>query len=171
MKKASVSEAKNSLSALLDKVKAGASIVIQDRGRPVARLEPIASTGAAGDRLEQLIRDGVVRPARGPIPRKLLSSGRHQCAAASARSRHCSRNAAKDGEVLGLVGDCAVARSPDRNRARSRHCDGRSGNAGVVGDAGRVRVSAGATRARRHARRARRTCGVRSSAAIRRGLA
>ena len=74
MKKASVSEAKNSLSALLDKVKAGASIVIQDRGRPVARLEPISSTGAAGDRLEQLVRDGVVRPARGPIPRKLLSS-------------------------------------------------------------------------------------------------
>ena len=74
MKKASVSEAKNSLSALLDKVKAGASIVIQDRGRPVARLEPIASTGAAGDRLEQLVRDGVVRRARGPIPRELLGS-------------------------------------------------------------------------------------------------
>jgi prevent-host-death family protein len=74
MKKASVSEAKNSLSALLDKVKAGASIVIQDRGRPVARLEPISSAGSAGDRLEQLIRDGVVRPARGPIPRKLLTS-------------------------------------------------------------------------------------------------
>jgi prevent-host-death family protein len=74
MKKASVSEAKNSLSALLDKVKAGASIVIQDRGRPVARLEPIASTGSGGDRLEQLIRDGVVRPARGSISRKLLSS-------------------------------------------------------------------------------------------------
>ena len=63
MKKASVSEAKNSLSALLDKVKAGASIVIQDRGRPVARLEPISAKGGTADRLEQLIRDGVVRRA------------------------------------------------------------------------------------------------------------
>jgi prevent-host-death family protein len=74
MKKASVSEAKNSLSALLDKVKAGASIVIQDRGRPVARLEPIGVRGGATDRLEQLVRDGVVRSARTSISRKLLDS-------------------------------------------------------------------------------------------------
>ena len=74
MKKASVSEAKNSLSALLDKVKAGASIVIQDRGRPVARLEPIAARGGAAGRLDQLVRDGVVRPARAPISRKLIAS-------------------------------------------------------------------------------------------------
>ena len=38
MKKASITEAKNNLSALIDRVKAGASVLIVDRGRPVARL-------------------------------------------------------------------------------------------------------------------------------------
>ena len=41
MKKASISEAKNQLSALIDSVKAGGAVLIVDRGRPVARLEAV----------------------------------------------------------------------------------------------------------------------------------
>jgi prevent-host-death family protein len=64
MKRASISEAKNNLSALIDRVKAGASVLIVDRGRPVARLEPVKSS--EDERVVRLVRDGVVRPARTP---------------------------------------------------------------------------------------------------------
>jgi prevent-host-death family protein len=66
MKRASVTEAKNNFSALIDSVKEGSPVLIVDRGRPVARLEPVG--GAASDddgRLARLVRDGIVRPARG----------------------------------------------------------------------------------------------------------
>ena len=41
MKKASITEAKNNLSSLIDSVKSGSPVLIVDRGRPVARLEPV----------------------------------------------------------------------------------------------------------------------------------
>lgn len=64
---ASVSEMKNTLSALLDKVKAGETVLIVDRGRPVARLEP-ATAGEEPDdlRLARLERNGIIRRGRGP---------------------------------------------------------------------------------------------------------
>ena len=74
MKKASITEAKNSLSALIDRVKGGATVLIVDRGRPVARLEPIGGLAAGGSRLAQLVRDGLVRPARAAMPRGLFTT-------------------------------------------------------------------------------------------------
>lgn len=74
MKRASISEAKNALSALLDRVKSGASVLIVDRGRPVARLEPVGGLGDGAGALSQLIRTGVVRAGRGTIPRGILTS-------------------------------------------------------------------------------------------------
>jgi prevent-host-death family protein len=70
MKKASISEAKNNLSALIDGLKSGSPVLIVDRGRPVARLEPATAGGAAEDdgRLLRLVRDGLVRPRRAPPP-------------------------------------------------------------------------------------------------------
>jgi prevent-host-death family protein len=65
MKKASITEAKNNLSALIDSVKGGSPVLIVDRGRPVARLEPVSAGRPTDDsRLARLVRDGVVRPAR-----------------------------------------------------------------------------------------------------------
>ena len=61
MKRASISEAKNALSALLDRVRQGASIVIEDRGVPVARLEPVASGSDPAGRAARLARQGIVR--------------------------------------------------------------------------------------------------------------
>jgi prevent-host-death family protein len=75
MKKASITEAKNQLSALIAGLKAGSPVLIVDRGRPVARLEPVAS-GSNPDpegRLSRLIRDGVVRPARATPPGALFT--------------------------------------------------------------------------------------------------
>ncbi len=76
MKIASISEAKNGLSALIDGLKTGSPVLIVDRGRPVARLEPVA--GSPQDepegRLSRLLRDGVVRSRRGDPPRGLFAS-------------------------------------------------------------------------------------------------
>jgi prevent-host-death family protein len=75
MKKACISEAKNNLSALIDGLKSGSPVLIVDRGRPVARLEPATAGGAAEDdgRLLRLVRDGLVRPRRAPPPPTLFS--------------------------------------------------------------------------------------------------
>jgi len=75
MKKVSITEAKNSLSALIDGLKGGARVLIVDRGRPVARLEPVTSVGKdeQDGRLSRLVRDGVVRPGRAPLPRSFFS--------------------------------------------------------------------------------------------------
>jgi prevent-host-death family protein len=66
VKKASITDAKNTLSALIDGVKSGSPVLIVDRGRPVARLEPVGGIGSDGDdRLARLVREGIVRPRRG----------------------------------------------------------------------------------------------------------
>jgi prevent-host-death family protein len=75
MKKASITEAKNNLSALIDSVKGGSPVLIVDRGRPVARLEPVSGVRPDDDgRLARLVRDGVVRPARGVLPKSLFAT-------------------------------------------------------------------------------------------------
>ena len=75
MKKASITEAKNQLSALIDGLRSGSPVLIVDRGRPVARLEPVTSGHGPGldGRLSRLIRDGIVRPGRTAIPRELFT--------------------------------------------------------------------------------------------------
>ena len=75
MKKA-VTETKNNLSALIDGLKGGSPVLIVDRGRPVARLEPVAGREEGGHegRLSRLIRDGVARPRRTGPPTTLFST-------------------------------------------------------------------------------------------------
>jgi antitoxin (DNA-binding transcriptional repressor) of toxin-antitoxin stability system len=68
-----LTETKNNLSALVDQVQHGETILILDRGRPVARLESVL--GEEGDpegRLARLERQGLLRRASAPIPRDLL---------------------------------------------------------------------------------------------------
>ena len=74
MKKASISEAKNAFSALLDRVRQGRSIVIEDRGVPVARLEPISARLDPDGRVARLERQGLVRPGRCKLPKAWLES-------------------------------------------------------------------------------------------------
>ena len=74
MKKTSITDAKNRLSALIDGLKGGSPVLIVDRGRPVARLEPVTSGVESGqDRLSRLIREGIVRPGRASPPRALFT--------------------------------------------------------------------------------------------------
>ena len=67
MRTASVSETKAKLSALLDVVRAGETVVITDRGRPVARLVPAVGAEAGDDdaRLARLERKGIIRRGKG----------------------------------------------------------------------------------------------------------
>lgn len=74
MKTATITEAKNRLSALLDEVRAGQTVVILDRGVPVARLEPIVADPDQTGRLERLERAGIVRRALRPPPVELLGT-------------------------------------------------------------------------------------------------
>jgi prevent-host-death family protein len=75
MKIASITETKNNLSALIDGLKGGSPVLIVDRGRPVARLEPV-TTGVDAEpdgRLSRLVRSGIVRTRRDAPPRSLFS--------------------------------------------------------------------------------------------------
>jgi prevent-host-death family protein len=86
---ATITEAKNRLSALIDRVRGGESVVIVDRGIPVARLESAVTNAADADgRIARLQRAGVIKPASTPPALELLSSAppspRHGASAAKA---------------------------------------------------------------------------------------
>lgn len=73
MKRASITEVKNGLSALLDQVKAGETIVITDRGVPVARLVgDFGSDDGDDGRIARLLRDGIATTRGGPPPKELI---------------------------------------------------------------------------------------------------
>jgi len=74
MKKATISHTKNHLSALLDRVRHGEVILIVDRERPVARLEPVYGSEASDPegRLARLERAGILRRGTGSRATELL---------------------------------------------------------------------------------------------------
>jgi prevent-host-death family protein len=94
MKRANISEAKNALSALLDRVRQGATIVIEDRGVPVARLEPVAAgtdpEGRLALQMRRLLRRGAHREvaSRFQLPASgfRLPASRFRLPASSSRS-------------------------------------------------------------------------------------
>jgi prevent-host-death family protein len=71
MKRASLTETKNNLSAVVDQVRRGETVLLLlDRGKPVARLEPIL--GIEGDHLDRTVRlerQGVLRRPSAAVPR------------------------------------------------------------------------------------------------------
>ena len=73
MKRATLTDTKNNLSALVDQVQHGETILILDRGRPVARLESVVGAGDDPEgRLARLERQGLLRRASAPLPREVL---------------------------------------------------------------------------------------------------
>lgn len=73
MKTATITEAKNRLSALINQVRAGESILILDRGTPVARLEPLTGYKDAAGQLRRLERAGIIKVGTAPPPVDLIS--------------------------------------------------------------------------------------------------
>ena len=72
MERVTISQLKNQLSAFLKKVRAGETVLILDRNRPVARLESVEHRGPIDDRLVRLESEGLLRRASQPFPKKLL---------------------------------------------------------------------------------------------------
>lgn len=68
MERSSISKTKNKLSSLIKRVKAGETVIIEDRGVPVAQLQPLTSTGTAEGRVLRLQQAGLVR-----LPREKVS--------------------------------------------------------------------------------------------------
>ncbi|HEY9871222.1 MAG TPA: type II toxin-antitoxin system prevent-host-death family antitoxin [Candidatus Obscuribacterales bacterium] len=74
MKTANISEIKNKLSAYLDMVRHGETILIMDRSRPVALLQPAHSDASLdpSGRLSRLERAGLLRGPRKPQPKSSI---------------------------------------------------------------------------------------------------
>jgi prevent-host-death family protein len=77
MKAVNIAELKNRLSHYLRLVRRGQPLLVRDRDRVIARIEPAGETGApAGDdaeRLAELERRGILRRARRRVRRELLA--------------------------------------------------------------------------------------------------
>lgn len=66
MEKVSVSQLKDQLSAYLKKVRAGQTLVVTDRNKPIARLEPIGPSAGDSERIAELVRQGLVSMPKAP---------------------------------------------------------------------------------------------------------
>ena len=74
MRRATISQAKNGLSALLEQVKAGDAVLITDRGVPVARIEPVTTSPDPTGRSQRLAQAGLVTPGSGVMKAELLAA-------------------------------------------------------------------------------------------------
>jgi len=79
MEKTNISNLKNRLGAYLRKVRAGESVLVLDRNRPIARIDPVGGIADAGprvrgNRLARLEAAGLVRRPTRPLPLKLLKT-------------------------------------------------------------------------------------------------
>ena len=75
MKRASITETKKSLSALIARVKRGETVLIMDRGQRVAQLTPVVAANLddkSEARLVPLERAGIIRRARSAPDMRLL---------------------------------------------------------------------------------------------------
>ena len=85
MRRVPISELKAKLSEYLAGVRAGEEIIVTDRGRPVARIAPVAGPEERDSRLRMLVRTGQVRPpdAEGGIDMTLVRRVRRRAPGAS----------------------------------------------------------------------------------------
>ena len=74
MKKAMISELKNRLSHYLQFVRKGQPVLVYDRDRLIARIEPVQQTSAqiTDDIIAHLHASGALRPPRTTLPRDWL---------------------------------------------------------------------------------------------------
>jgi prevent-host-death family protein len=69
MKTTTVSKLKASLSKYLRSVKAGKEVLVTERGRPVAKLTPVASSNLLPDHLLEMEKQGLVKLGSGKLPK------------------------------------------------------------------------------------------------------
>jgi len=66
-KSVSVSQLKARLSEYLRRVKAGETVLVTERGRPIVEMKPLPSE-SLGEELTELVEAGLVRPSTEPLP-------------------------------------------------------------------------------------------------------
>lgn len=66
MERVSISRLKDQLSAYLKRVQAGETVLVMDRGKPVARLERTDPELEEDARYRRLVAAGIVRPGKRP---------------------------------------------------------------------------------------------------------
>src|SRR5262249_26750601 len=59
-------EANQNFGKAIRAVKAGKVVVLTERGEPIATIQPVHRTSTVEDVVQQLIREGLLRPALGP---------------------------------------------------------------------------------------------------------
>ena len=69
MKTTTVSKLKASLSEYLRSVKAGEEVLVTERGRPIAKLTPAASSTLLPDHLLEMQKQGLVKLGSGRLPK------------------------------------------------------------------------------------------------------
>jgi prevent-host-death family protein len=69
MKTTTVSKLKASLSEYLRSVKAGEEVLVTERGRPIAKLIPSASSKSLPDHLIEMEKQGLVKLGSGKLPK------------------------------------------------------------------------------------------------------
>lgn len=71
MKRAMISELRNRLSEYLRLVRRGQTVVVYDRDRAIARIEPVgapATRPAGADWVDEMVRAGTLRPPVAKLP-------------------------------------------------------------------------------------------------------
>ena len=69
MKTATVSKLKASLSEYLRSVKAGEEVLVTERGRPIAKITPAASSNSLSDHLVEMEKQGLIKRGSGKLPK------------------------------------------------------------------------------------------------------
>jgi len=70
MKTTTVSKLKASLSEYLRSVKAGEEVLVTERGRPVAKLSPVAGSDVLADHLIEMEKHGLLKVGSGKLPKE-----------------------------------------------------------------------------------------------------
>jgi prevent-host-death family protein len=66
MERVSISRLKDQLSAYLKKVQDGQTLLVTDRSKPVARLEPVTQAASETQRIARLVEQGIVSLPKAP---------------------------------------------------------------------------------------------------------
>lgn len=69
MKTTAISELKASLSEYLRRVKAGNEVIVTERGKPVAKIVPIAGSESMPQHLREMEKEGLISLGTGKLPR------------------------------------------------------------------------------------------------------
>ena len=69
MKTATVSKLNASLSEYLRSGKAGEEVLVTERGRPIAKITPAASSNSLSDHLVEMEKQGLIKRGSGKLPK------------------------------------------------------------------------------------------------------